>query len=443
MASRTAIVVGAGLSGLTAAYRLTQAGFQVTVLERDSGPGGRAQTERHGEYLIDTGPDALTESYKRYLALLEELELSDRVVGSSQVGGLVRDGRIVDIDPAKPWRLPTSPILSLRAKLKLLSGVIRLRRQIRDVDPYNLVASADLDDPTVSAYDFGLDHFGPEATEQLIDGVMRLVTGSGARQASRLGVLGALGAWSAALVNVRGGLAVLPEALAERLDVRYESAVTRVSETEAGVRVEVGGGETLDADACVIASMYDVARDIWPPLADKAPDFGEKLQDVKLISVSLGYSKRATTEAYAVLVPTIEYPDVLLIFMQHNKAPDRAPAGHSLVTLYTDTLAGDRFLGKPDAEIEQWGAEVIESLCPELRGHRELAAITRWPKAGYLAAPGFWRRSRELIAALGEDGAVQLAGDLFGAGSMESAIVAGERAAERIVGHAHLAPALV
>src|SRR4051794_37270560 len=109
---RSAVVVGAGLSGLAAAYRLQQAGFAVTVLEREEGPGGRAQTENHDGYLVDTGPDALTEGYTHYLALLHELGLGDRVAPSSPVAGLVRDGRLVDIDPTRPHTLVRNPMLS-------------------------------------------------------------------------------------------------------------------------------------------------------------------------------------------------------------------------------------------------------------------------------------------------------------------------------------------
>jgi protoporphyrinogen oxidase len=134
-----------------------------------------------------------------------------------------------------------------------------------------------------------------------------------------------------------------------------------------------------------------------------------------------------------VVVPTVEDADTLLIFMQHNKAPDRAPAGHALITLYTDTLVTDEYLARSDAEIERWAAATIESLCPELQDHRELAVVTRWPRAGYLASPGFWRRSRQLLEAIAPDSAVQLAGDLFGAGSMESAVRWGERAAQRLL----------
>ena len=54
------VVVGAGLSGLACALHLLGAGRRVTVVERDSGPGGRAGRVRLGGYELDTGPTVLT-----------------------------------------------------------------------------------------------------------------------------------------------------------------------------------------------------------------------------------------------------------------------------------------------------------------------------------------------------------------------------------------------
>lgn len=54
------VVVGAGLGGLSAALRLAGAGRQVTVLEREDGPGGRAGVLRDAGYSFDTGPSVLT-----------------------------------------------------------------------------------------------------------------------------------------------------------------------------------------------------------------------------------------------------------------------------------------------------------------------------------------------------------------------------------------------
>ncbi|MFB8077384.1 phytoene desaturase family protein [Streptomyces sp. NPDC056013] len=54
------VVVGAGLAGLSAALHLLGSGRQVTVVERDAGPGGRAGRMELGGYRIDTGPTVLT-----------------------------------------------------------------------------------------------------------------------------------------------------------------------------------------------------------------------------------------------------------------------------------------------------------------------------------------------------------------------------------------------
>jgi protoporphyrinogen oxidase len=431
------VVVGAGLSGLAAAYRLREAGVDVDVLEKGPGPGGRAQSERHGEYLVDTGPDALTESYRSYLGLLDELGLGDRVVAASPVVGLVRGGRLHDIDPARPWRLLADRPLGLVAMARLVLGYLRLRRTLAGVDPYQLVRSSELDEPERSAYQLATDHFGAEITEYLIDPVMRLTTGSGAREASWLNVLAALRSWTVPVINIRGGLGLLPAALANRVPVTYGAAVTGVDQADGGVRVtytdRLGDNRTVRADGCVIGAMYHEGVAMWPELKGLSPEFSDHLRNVKLISVSLGYRVPTRSRAYMVQVPTVEQPDALLIFMQHNKAPDRVPAGHSLVTIYTDTLATDGYLARDDGEIVAWAAGVVESLCPELVGQRDLEVVTRWPKAGYLATPGFWRRSAALLDALPSDSPVQVAGDLFGAGSMESAVRWGELTAARLI----------
>jgi len=432
------VVVGAGISGLVAAWRLERSGVATTVLEATDRPGGRVQTERVDGYLVDTGPDAATAGYRRWLRLVDDLGLRERLTTPSAVLGIVRGGRIIDIDPARPLRAARTPALSVGGKARLLVGALRLGAQIKQVDSYALNESADLDDPATNAERFALRYFGREVTDYLIDPVIRLTTGSGAGRASNLGVLGALSAWSTALVNLEGGLGVIPTAIAERLpDVRYGAEVTAIEETQGGVvaryRDPDGAEHVVDADGCVVGAMYHSAREIWPRLDDLAPGFGSHLRDVKLISVSLGYRCTPRTGAYVVTVPTRESRDALLIFMQHRKAPDRAPHGHSLVTIYTDTLVTDRYLEQDDEQLEAWAAGVVERLCPELAGQRDMGVVTRWPRAGYLATPGFWRRSRDLARALPPDGPVQLGGDLFGAGSMESAVRWGERAADRLI----------
>jgi protoporphyrinogen oxidase len=164
----------------------------------------------------------------------------------------------------------------------LAAGFIRLRKAIANVDSYDMSRSAALDDPDVSAHDFALRHFGREVAEYLID-PMRLTSGTGAREASTVNVLGALGAWSSGLRSLRGGLATFSNELASRLDVRYGATVTRVDETESGVNVSYtdgSGTHDVSAGSRVISAMYHRAVEMWPSLLAASPAFGDKLRNV-------------------------------------------------------------------------------------------------------------------------------------------------------------------
>ena len=56
MADRSAIIIGAGYSGLSCACLLAKQGWRVTVIEKNSGVGGRAQTFSSHGFLFDMGP---------------------------------------------------------------------------------------------------------------------------------------------------------------------------------------------------------------------------------------------------------------------------------------------------------------------------------------------------------------------------------------------------
>ena len=437
--SKKAIIVGAGLAGLSAGYRLHKAGFDVTVLEKRDRVGGRVLTLRRDGFVIDAGPDAMTEGYRNYKALATELGLGNDFVPSSAVIGVIRDGRVIDIDTSKLIAALFTPALSWGGKLRFALGLWQQRKLFAGVDSFRLTDSAAFDSTSENAETFSLRAFGREATEYLIDPLVRLVVGSGVAMSSRLGVLGGLVNWSVGLMNIKGGLDALPNTLAKRLPVETGADVEQVRETADGIEVDwrdaKGTQHSARADVCVIGATYDVAERIYPRLAGYVAGYGGKLDYLSLVSVSLAYSAPTNSRAYVVQVPTVENADALLVFLQHNKAPDRAPAGKSLITVYTDGIATVRYLAMSDEQITAWARSEMEKLFPELAGHFEFSSVSRWPLAGYLATPGFWTQTRALLDAMPRDGRVQIGGDLFGAGSMESAVTWGEQAARCLIEH--------
>lgn len=422
------VVVGAGLSGLAAAYRLQHDGHKVIVLERSPAAGGSARSEHHGGYLIDTGPDALNTSYVRLLGLARDAGLGDAIVSSSSMMDVIRAGRPVGFDGSHPVSLLRTPLLSHRGRARMALGYLRTRSTIKNLDPYDLTRYvAEGNQP---AKEFAHNTFGAEVSDRFLDPIVRVFAGTGLDQANALSVLGALSVGAYELVNIVGGIQAIPSAVANHLDVRCGVTVNAVTETPGGVTV-CTDDDDLRADACLLAVMYEEAAQIWPELLTFSPGFGETLAPIPLISISLGYDTAATTEAYTILVPTTEQPDALLAFMQQHKAPDRAPVGHSLVTLYTEALATPRYFERTDDDITTWADDLVTGWYPELTGHRDLSVVTRWRRTGYVPTPGFFERSRQLRKSMPQ-GRIQATSTLFGSGSLERAVLGGERAAARL-----------
>src|SRR4051794_13765158 len=115
------IVIGAGISGLVAAHRLAKAGRDVLVLESSDVPGGAIRTETLDGFIVERGPNSVRmtdglEALAGELGLADELVLADpRAPRYVYLGGkLVRA-------PMGPASIVTTPLLSARAKLRVLA----------------------------------------------------------------------------------------------------------------------------------------------------------------------------------------------------------------------------------------------------------------------------------------------------------------------------------
>jgi oxygen-dependent protoporphyrinogen oxidase len=121
-------VVGAGPAGLTAAYRLLQAGFDVDVVERESVAGGRTHTEHHGPgHWVDCGAGWLASFYPTALALLDELGQRHRLAPMRLRGGgdLSLDGELHPT-PNSVGRILRTDLLGPLDKARFLAYMARL-----------------------------------------------------------------------------------------------------------------------------------------------------------------------------------------------------------------------------------------------------------------------------------------------------------------------------
>ena len=128
----TIYIIGAGVSGLIAAYELEQKGYQPIIIEQTGEVGGRVKTINEKGYALDLGFQVLLSAYplaKRYLDL-EALELRKLESGALIY---VNDKAYRIGDPLRNWKvlLPTllSDIGSISDKLKVLKLNNRLKRK--------------------------------------------------------------------------------------------------------------------------------------------------------------------------------------------------------------------------------------------------------------------------------------------------------------------------
>src|SRR5689334_11712729 len=84
-----AVVLGAGISGLSAAYRLQERAPQldVTVLDPAERPGGTAWTLREQGFQLEIGPNGFLDSKPTTLALGRDVGLGDQLLRASEAAG--------------------------------------------------------------------------------------------------------------------------------------------------------------------------------------------------------------------------------------------------------------------------------------------------------------------------------------------------------------------
>jgi protoporphyrinogen oxidase len=79
------IVIGGGIAGLTAAWKLRERGVPVTVLEAEPVPGGQARARKVNGHTVEHGSHAFFNYYHTVLGLIDELR-ADPAIGRDMPG---------------------------------------------------------------------------------------------------------------------------------------------------------------------------------------------------------------------------------------------------------------------------------------------------------------------------------------------------------------------
>ncbi|MFR9787791.1 hydroxysqualene dehydroxylase HpnE [Streptomyces sp. MB22_4] len=398
-AARSAVVIGGGLAGITAALALADAGVRVTLLEGRPRLGGLAFSFQRGELTVDNGQHVYLRCCTAYRWFLDRIEgaalapLQDRLdvpvvdlakPEGRRLGRLRRDPLPVPLHLGRS--LAAYPHLSLAERAAVGRAALALK-------------GLDLADPALDTQDFGswlADHGqSARAIEALWDlvGVATLNAVAGdaslglAAMVFKTGLLSDPGAADIGWAHVP--LGELHDRLARRaLDsagVRTEvrSRVTSVSAMEnGGWGVEVPG-ERIETDAVVLAVPQREAYELLPPGALDAPERLLGIGTAPILNVHVVYDRKVLARPFFAALGT----PVQWVFDR-----TRASGLRSGQYLALSQSAAQDDIDLPVAQLRARYVPELERLIPGTRGAViEDFFVTRERTATFAPTPGVGR----------------------------------------------------
>lgn len=163
---KSVAVVGAGLSGLAAAYRLKSQGLAVTVFEADGTAGGKIKSVAQNGLIWEKGANTMTETEPEVRKLIDDLGIRGQqqfpIMQSKRY--IVRDGKS-QLLPSNPVAFIGSKILSAQAKLNIfMEPILWKYKNSKEKTPN----SPDIHQEE-SVGDFFRRHFGQEVVDYIVD----------------------------------------------------------------------------------------------------------------------------------------------------------------------------------------------------------------------------------------------------------------------------------
>ncbi|HEV7671471.1 MAG TPA: protoporphyrinogen oxidase [Thermoanaerobaculia bacterium] len=402
------LIVGAGISGLTAAFRLRRAGLSVLVIEASERVGGAIETYEEAGFRFELGPNTVLESHPEVSELLRDAGLADGGDGEKIVASpaakrryLWKGDRLEPLPGGPPGLLRTR-LFSFGAKLRLLREPwIRLRSASEiAAQPDETVAAfvrrrlgSELLDFAVGPFVSGVYAGDPErlAVRWAVPKIFALEQSHGSL--IRGAIAGRKGRGpGGAMFSFRDGLETLPRRLAREIgDVRTGWVATAVRpQTSAhgrieGFRVETAAGP-LSARRVVLAVPADVAaRLLDEATGGKAQALGE-IPYAPVAVVSLGVARSQVAhplDGFGFLAPRRESLRLLGCLFPSTIFPNRAPKGHVALSAFLG--------GRTDPEVVDpaiWNDDRLLALVREelgralgLSGRPAVAIVRRWPRA--------------------------------------------------------------
>jgi oxygen-dependent protoporphyrinogen oxidase len=462
------VVVGAGLSGLAAAWALSRPGPggapapEVVVLEGARRAGGLVGTDERDGYVVEHGADGFLSEKVAAVEVAEALGVGGRLVRtlpSPDGAWVVRRGALRPIPagfslvaPARLRPLLASPVLSWRGKARAALDLVLPRGPARDDESLGSFVRRRFGDELLAAlaqplaggiYNADPERLSMRATvPRFLDEERRsrsVILGL-RRRARRGGGESARGARYGLFASFDRGMQVLVDALARALpagSLRLGEGALALEPRGAGARVVTAAGH-LDADAVVLALPAGPMGALLAPVDAALGDLLGALSYGTAATVTFGFAAEAFARplrGYGFVVPAAEGRASIAGTFASRKWPGRAPKGRELVRIFLGGPAGPPLDRADDAELVRSALAEARALLGA-RLAPDFAVARRYVRAMPHYFVGHLDRAATIEARAARHPWLRLAGNGLRGVGVPDAIASGLRAADALAGRA-------
>lgn len=456
-------IVGGGITALTSAYNLEKLAseqglkIQITIFEKESEPGGKIQSARRGDFLVEFGPDSIATRQPAVIKLINELGMASKVVVPKQRKFSIMQNAImqpVDLSLLAPFPknvkgLFGTKLVSLSGKLRACIGgalswlsADRLFSSSQDQDlatyfrrKWGKEMSLNLLEPLFSGlYGGDLSRISKRVlqTQVVTNGRTEKISGSTSSQIR------------SPYIGFRDGISDLINTLKEHLKdttFLFLEGVKAIEKSNNGIIVKTAS-LNREFSICLLTTPANEAAALLSESINDAASLLSSFVATDAAIVSFGFSSfKASNEQLdlagsGVIVPASESTKIRGITISSRKWENRAPENKLLV----------RVFGREGVFENIPAQEAIEVAAAELRrilkidAEREYAELKVWRSGSALCGLGHAEKVSQLKDRLGLIPGLFIAGAPYGGVGIGDCIASAHNVAQEIMSYLNECP---
>ncbi len=405
-------IIGAGISGLTLAYKLKKMelkDIEIKVFEKNNRAGGTILTEKYSGFTIEAGPDCFITEKPWAMELAREIGLGSRLIGTipeKRKTYVLSDGALHPIPEGLILMIPTKILPLITSTLFTPSGKIRMgleifiprRRSTTDeslaefiIRRFGREALEKIAEPLVAGV-----HAGEPETMSVKSSFPKFVEMEKRYRSLILGMLRMRGKFKKkyggseeeksmfmTFVNGLGEMIEKLEELIGRETIIFNREITDIQRSADGFIIKSPGNETERFDALVLAVPSYISANL---LKNTSPELSNLLKNIPFVStatVTLVYKTdnfHHPLDGYGFVIPSKEKRKIMAVTWTSSKFRFRVPHGFVMLRCFIGGARNSHLVDLEDDELIKIVREELKTIMG-IMSEPYLTKIYKWPRA--------------------------------------------------------------